>query len=153
MALLMGSVGVSAENRPPNFVFILTDDISAEDLSIYGNQKIDTPHLERLAMKGLVFDNAYLTTSSCSPSRVSMITGRYPHNTGAPEIHVELPSSQNWTNQTGDNIPNNPTPHKATLEGKLLEWERREMPGDATAAFQINYPGPIMIDPDLWGFN
>ena len=94
LLLLLGAIEVSADTSPPNFVFILTDDISAEDLSIYGNQSIDTPNLQRLAMMGLVFDNAYLTTSSCSPSRISMITGRYPHNTGAPEIHVELPSSQ-----------------------------------------------------------
>ena len=40
------------------------------------------------------FDNAYLTTSSCSPSRCSIITGRYPHNTGAPELHVKLPDEQ-----------------------------------------------------------
>ena len=40
------------------------------------------------------FDNAYLTTSSCSPSRCSIITGRYPHNTGAPELHVRLPDEQ-----------------------------------------------------------
>tara|TARA_R110002124_G_scaffold194936_7_gene362057 strand:- start:6500 stop:7936 length:1437 start_codon:yes stop_codon:yes gene_type:complete len=94
LLLLLGAIEVSADTSPPNFVFILTDDISVEDLSIYGNQSIDTPNLQRLAMMGLVFDNAYLTTSSCSPSRISMITGRYPHNTGAPEIHVELPSSQ-----------------------------------------------------------
>jgi len=94
LALTMGSIVLSAETRPPNFVYILTDDISAEDIRLYGNQLIDTPNLERMAMRGLVFDNAYLTTSSCSPSRISMITGRYPHNTGAPEIHVELPSGQ-----------------------------------------------------------
>ena len=40
------------------------------------------------------FDNAYLTTSSCSPTRCSIITGRYPHNTGAPELHVRLPKEQ-----------------------------------------------------------
>lgn len=94
LSFLMGSIGLAADNRSPNFVFIITDDISAEDISIYGNLLIETPNLEKLAMKGLVFDNAYLTTSSCSPSRISMITGRYPHNTGAPEIHVELPSGQ-----------------------------------------------------------
>lgn len=92
---LFGTYFAQAFNKPPNFVFIITDDISAEDLSIYGNQSIETPNLERLAMRGLVFDNAYLTASSCSPSRISMITGRYPHNTGAPEIHVPLPNSQN----------------------------------------------------------
>jgi len=130
LALTMGSIVLSAETRPPNFVYILTDDISAEDISLYGNQLIDTPNLERMAMRGLVFDNAYLTTSSCSPSRISMITGRYLHN-------------------TGDNIPNNPTPHKATLDGELMEWERREMLGDATAAYLINHPGPIGTDYNL----
>lgn len=78
----------------PNFVFVLTDDISPDDLSVYGNAFVPTPNLERLASKGLVFDNAYLTISSCSPSRCSMITGRYPHNTGAPELHTTLPETQ-----------------------------------------------------------
>lgn len=78
----------------PNFVFILTDDISAEDLGMYGNKHIHTPNLDRIADLGLVFENAFLTTSSCSPSRNSIITGRYPHNTGAPEIHMQLPENQ-----------------------------------------------------------
>ena len=39
----------------------------------------------------MLFKNMYLTTSSCSPSRNSIITGRYPHNTGAPELHTEPP--------------------------------------------------------------
>ncbi len=78
----------------PNFVFFLTDDISPDDLSIYGNEIIRTPNLDRLAKRGLVFDNAYVATSSCSPSRCSIITGRYPHNTGAPELHMPLPPEQ-----------------------------------------------------------
>lgn len=80
-------------NRP-NFIFFITDDISADDLSVYGNKAIATPNLDSLAAMGLVFDRAYLTISSCSPSRCSMITGRYPHNTGAPELHTELPEDQ-----------------------------------------------------------
>ncbi len=78
----------------PNFVFIITDDISPDDLGCYGNTQIKTPNLDKLAARGLVFDNAYLTISSCSPSRCSIITGRYPHNTGAPELHTTLPESQ-----------------------------------------------------------
>src|SRR5690625_3928064 len=50
-----------------------------------------------------------------------------------------------WTNQTRDNIPNHPSPHKATLGGELLEWKRGEMPGEATQAMNINHPGPIRI--------
>ncbi|MDF7824806.1 sulfatase [Pontiellaceae bacterium B12227] len=78
----------------PNFVFFLADDISQEDIGCYGHPSIRTPNIDRLAGEGLRFDNAILTTSSCSPSRCSMITGRYPHNTGAPELHVRLPEGQ-----------------------------------------------------------
>lgn len=80
-----------AAGASPNFIFFITDDISFDDLGCYGNPVVRTPNLDRMAGEGLVFDNAYLTTSSCSPSRCSMITGRYPHNTGAPELHTALP--------------------------------------------------------------
>ena len=79
---------------PPNFIFLITDDISPDDISVYGNKVVLTPHLEKIAAKGMVFDNAYLSISSCSPSRCSIITGRYPHNTGAPELHTKLPKDQ-----------------------------------------------------------
>ncbi|MCA9200013.1 MAG: sulfatase, partial [Planctomycetales bacterium] len=78
----------------PNFVFIIADDVSPDDTAVYGNAFVQTNHLQQLAAHGLVFDNAYLTISSCSPSRCSIITGRYPHNTGAPELHTSLPKSQ-----------------------------------------------------------
>lgn len=92
--LLNGCNENKGNTAPPNFVFIITDDISAEDLRMYGNESVRTPNLDSIARQGLIFDNACLTISSCSPSRNSIITGRYPHNTGAPEIHVELPENQ-----------------------------------------------------------
>jgi arylsulfatase len=78
----------------PNMVFFIADDISQEDLGCYGHPVIKTPQIDALAAKGMRFTNAYLTTSSCSPTRCSIITGRYPHNTGAPELHVKLPDDQ-----------------------------------------------------------
>jgi arylsulfatase len=78
----------------PNFVLIIADDVSFDDLGFFGNPAIKTPNLDRLAGEGLAFDRAYLTTSSCSPTRCSIITGRYPHNTGAPELHMPLPAGQ-----------------------------------------------------------
>ena len=83
----------NANNRP-NFIFYITDDISVDDLGPYGNPFVKTPHLDRMAEEGIVFDNAYLTTAQCSPMRCSTITGRYPHNTGAPELHNPLPDDQ-----------------------------------------------------------
>ncbi|MGE3310361.1 MAG: sulfatase [Limisphaerales bacterium] len=84
--LLAGFVG-RAEGRP-NFVVFIADDVSWNDLGCYGNKGARTPHIDRLAGQGLLFRNAYLTASSCSPSRASIMTGRYPHNTGeASELH------------------------------------------------------------------
>lgn len=93
IALTLTTPARAAEERP-NFIFFITDDISAEDLGCYGSKVVKTPNLDRLAREGLVFNNAYLTISSCSPSRCSIITGRYPHNTGAPELHTTLPTDQ-----------------------------------------------------------
>ena len=89
------SIGSGAhDSESPNFIFFIADDISQDDFGCYGHSVIQTPHIDTLATQGLRFDNAYLTTSSCSPSRCSIITGRYPHNTGAPELHVKLPENQ-----------------------------------------------------------
>jgi N-sulfoglucosamine sulfohydrolase len=79
-------------NKEPNIIFIIGDDISWDDLGCYGNKKIHTPNLDKLAAEGMKFTNMYLTSSSCSPSRTSILTGRYPHNTGAAELHTPLPA-------------------------------------------------------------
>lgn len=88
-----GVIGLRAENGAlPNFVLIIGDDISWDDFGCYGHPHIRTPNIDQLAGDGMRFTNAYLTASSCSPSRASIITGRYPHNNGAAaELHRRLP--------------------------------------------------------------
>jgi N-sulfoglucosamine sulfohydrolase len=83
----------SAEERP-NFVVFIADDMGWDDCGAYGHPHIRTPNMDRLAAEGLRFDRAYLTCSSCSPSRCSILTGRYPHATGASELHLPLPAEQ-----------------------------------------------------------
>ena len=96
----------------PNIVLIIADDMAWDDSGAYGHPHIQTPNIDRLATNGMRFDNAFLTTSSCSPSRTSIITGLYPHNTGAEQLHWPLPSekvtfveklkaSGYWTAQAG----------------------------------------------------
>lgn len=96
--LLVATIGFLASfsqaDERPNFVFFITDDIGWNDLGCYGNEFVKTPHLDAMAEQGLRFTNAYLTISSCSPSRCSIISSRYPHNTGAPELHTSLPDDQ-----------------------------------------------------------
>ena len=75
-------------------MLIIADDIGSKDIGCFGNQDVKTPNIDALASSGLKFTNMYVTTSSCSPSRSSIITGRYPHNTGAPELHDPLPADQ-----------------------------------------------------------
>lgn len=80
-----------AQSDRPNFVIVIGDDISWNDLGCYGHQTVKSPNVDQMATEGIKFTNAYLTASSCSPSRCSIISGRYPHNTGAAELHTPLP--------------------------------------------------------------
>jgi arylsulfatase A-like enzyme len=75
----------------PNFIVFIADDVSWDDFGCYGNAAVKTPNIDAQAEAGIRFDNAFLTASSCSPSRVSILSGRYPHNTGAAELHMPLP--------------------------------------------------------------
>lgn len=82
----------------PNFIIFIADDMAWDDCGAYGHPSIQTENLDRIAREGMRFDRAYLTCSSCSPSRCSILTGRYPHSTGAGELHLPLPADQVlWT--------------------------------------------------------
>ncbi|MEZ4777731.1 MAG: sulfatase [Bacteroidia bacterium] len=81
----------NAKPVPPNFIIFIADDVSWDDFGCYGDSQVRTPNIDKLASAGLRFTNVYLTASSCSPSRNSIMTGRYPHNTGAAELHTEPP--------------------------------------------------------------
>ncbi|MHB1179921.1 MAG: sulfatase-like hydrolase/transferase, partial [Daejeonella sp.] len=80
--------------KKPNIIYIIADDVSWDDIGCYGNPAVRTPNIDKIAKQGIRFDNVYLTASSCSPSRNSIISGRYPHNTGAAELHTPLPAEK-----------------------------------------------------------
>src|SRR6266478_5170063 len=66
----------AASNRP-NILFILADDLGWGDLSCYGRPDYKTPVLDDLAARGIRLPQAYANSSTCSPTRVALITGRY----------------------------------------------------------------------------
>ncbi|NNC71761.1 MAG: sulfatase [Sphingomonadaceae bacterium] len=72
----------SPNERPPNIVFILADDLGINDISTFGGGRIPTPNIDRLAAEGMIFSQAYSGTASCAPSRAMLMTGRYPTRTG-----------------------------------------------------------------------
>ena len=67
-------------DAPPNIVFILADDMGFSDLSADGARGYETPVLDKLASEGVRFTQAYANSPVCSPSRVALLTGRYPGN-------------------------------------------------------------------------
>lgn len=66
----------------PNIVFLLADDLGWRDLSCYGSTFYETPNLDRLALQGMRFTDAYAACPVCSPSRASLLTGKYPARVG-----------------------------------------------------------------------
>ncbi len=76
---------------PPNLLFLYTDEQRWDTLGAYGNGRIETPNLDRLAARSTLFEQAYVTQPVCTPSRSSLLTGLYPHATGLTENNIPLP--------------------------------------------------------------
>lgn len=70
----------------PNIVFILVDDLGWRDLGVQGSTFYETPHLDRLAAQGTQFSDAYAASPVCSPTRASILTGKYPVNVGVTQF-------------------------------------------------------------------
>jgi arylsulfatase A-like enzyme len=68
--------------KRPNFVFFLIDDLGRQDLGCYGSTFYETPNIDRLAAQGMRFTNAYAACPVCSPTRASIMTGKYPARVG-----------------------------------------------------------------------
>lgn len=65
-------------DRPPNIVFFLVDDLGWRDVACYGSRFYETPNIDRLASEGVRFTQAYAACHVCSPTRASLLTGKYP---------------------------------------------------------------------------
>jgi N-acetylglucosamine-6-sulfatase len=94
LILLAGAVAkslASVDPERPNVVFILTDDQRWNAMSIAGNPHLKTPNIDRLGREGIYFRNAFCTTSLCSPSRASILSGLYAHSHGVSNNFTEYP--------------------------------------------------------------
>lgn len=80
LLLLISGIGLHA--APRNLVFILVDDLRYDAMGFLGHPFLETPNIDSLARNGAYLQNAVVTTSLCSPSRASMLTGLYAHNHG-----------------------------------------------------------------------
>ncbi len=80
--------------QPANVVLLYIDNVGWGDLACYGNPVIRTPNMDRLANEGVRLTDFYIPTSSCSPSRGALLTGRYPDRNG---LTHQLSRDENWT--------------------------------------------------------
>jgi N-acetylglucosamine-6-sulfatase len=93
IVLLLGSAVQAADANRPNVLFVLCDDLRWDALGCAGNPYVKTPNIDRLAREGVHFRNTFCTTSLCSPSRASILSGLYAHSHGVTNNFTEYPTS------------------------------------------------------------
>ena len=91
--------------KKPNIISILVDDLGYSDLSSFGGKDIKTPAIDKLMNSGMRMNQFYSNCTVCTPTRASLMTGRYPDLVGAPGVIRQNPES-NW----GYFNPTGPTP-------------------------------------------
>jgi len=93
LSLLVSVSLSSAAEKRPNVLFILCDDLRWNALSCAGHPCLKTPNIDRLAAEGVRFANTFCTTSLCSPSRASILSGLYAHSHGVVDNFTEYPTN------------------------------------------------------------
>lgn len=136
------------EERPPNIIFIMSDDHAEQAISAYGSQlskKAPTPNIDRIAHNGALFENSYVTNSLCGPSRATMLTGQFSHMHGFTKNGQKFENSRwNWVRELGQ------SGYRTALFGK---WHLNYSPegagiGDwAVLDDQGKYYNPDIITP------
>ena len=76
--------------KPPNILFLLTDDQPWDTLGCMGNAVVRTPEIDRLAAEGVLFRKAFVTTSVCSPSRAAIVTGQFARSRGIGDLSATV---------------------------------------------------------------
>ena len=144
ISLLLGSFSLWAEKkRKPNVVFFLVDDLGQRDVGCYGSQFHETPAIDQLAKEGILFDNAYSTCHVCSPSRASILTGKYPARTNLTEWLGGRPERDYEPLHHGEKLTALPN-EEVTLAETLKSH------GYATANYGKAH---LRVDPKAYGFD
>jgi arylsulfatase A-like enzyme len=128
----------SPPDSRPNLVVFVGDDLGWRDTRPYGNAAVRTPNIERLARSGLLVRYAFGTSPQCSPSRISMLSGRYSHATRTEDLHTPLPPGERllpwYLRQQGYFTGHMAKTHYGPLAEKQFQWYA-EQTGAAFSGF------------------
>lgn len=102
------------QERRPNLLFILADDLGYGDVGAYGRSDYRTPNIDRLIAEGVRFTNAYTAASTCTPTRVAFVTGRYPQRAAA---NLQVPMG--WGPAAGERPKHGLSPSIPTIASRL----------------------------------
>ncbi len=104
-AMTLGTQSCLGTGARPNFVFFMTDDQRWDAMSCAGNEILKTPNMDRIAREGIRFENMFVTTSLCGPSRATFLTGKYVHNHGVRvnggELSLDQKTFPEWLKEAG----------------------------------------------------
>ncbi len=147
LALASGyATGQENTKQPPNIVFFLVDDLGWTDVGCFGSRFYETPNIDRLAQEGVKFTNAYAACHVCSPTRSSILTGKYPARNNMTDWirgRRDFPFQQYLNVRTGQALPFEEVTIAETLRGH----------GYATAAVGKWHLGEAPSTPDAHGFD
>jgi N-acetylglucosamine-6-sulfatase len=146
VASLPGAAGQSAVAHRPNFIVILIDDLRWDELGCAGHPYVKTPSIDRIAREGLLCRNAFVVAPLCSPSRASLLTGRYPHSHGI--IDNTNRSAQSYELKTFPRVL-----HDAGYETAFIgKWHMGNDPKPRPGFdYWVGMPGQgESVDPDLF---
>ena len=138
-AAAISAVPALPQDKPPNFLVIIADDVTYNDLPLYGGRNIETPNIDRLASEGLTFDRAYLSIAMCNPCRTELYTGLYPFRNGSSWNHsAARPGTRSVVHHLSD------IGYRVGLSGK-----KHVSPSDSFA-FEVvpGVPNPRTVTPD-----
>lgn len=110
----------AAADRPPNIVLILIDDMGWRDVGFMGNDFIETPHLDRLASRGMVFHAAYASAPNCAPTRACLMSGQYTPRHGIyTVVDPRQPNGSPWHRMLGSESRSELDPGVVTIAESL----------------------------------
>jgi len=140
----------NSESSPPNILIIFTDDLGYGDLSIQGATDMRTPNIDNIAKKGMIFKQFYANSPVCSPSRASLLTGKYPNMVGMPGV-VRQVEEKSWGyfDENAVTIPQmlNEVGYHTGMIGKWhLGYEKPNIPNSKGFQYFKGFLGDMMDD-------